>query len=57
MDYGKSGAPKLGGNRPRHNSQDAKGAPKGLKAGNDKKAALLKRMQAAAARNSVAKPK
>lgn len=56
MDYGKSGAPKLGGNRPRHNSQDAKGAPSTSNAKEqDKKAALLKRMQAAAARKSEEK--
>ncbi|MBT8155320.1 hypothetical protein KMP13_15875 [Epibacterium ulvae] len=55
MDYGKSGAPKQGSNKPRYGQSEAKGAPKGLKANSDKKAELLKRMQAAAARNASRK--
>ncbi len=48
MDYGKSGAPKRGGNAPRHNEHNAKGTAKNPFSVKDTKAELLARMKAAA---------
>jgi hypothetical protein len=49
MDYGKSGAPKKGANKPRHSEHNAKGSTKNPFGKQQDKAALLKRMKAAAA--------
>lgn len=49
MDYGKSGAPKKGANKPRHSEHNAKGSTKNPFGKQQDKAALLKRMKAASA--------
>lgn len=48
MDYGKSGAPKKGSNKPRHSEHNAKGSGKNPFGQQSDKSALLKRMKAAA---------
>ncbi len=48
MDYGKSGAPKLGKNKPRHSEHNAKGSSKNPFGQKPTKADLLARMKAAA---------
>lgn len=51
MDYGKSGAPKLGKNKPRHAEHNAKGSRKNPFGQTQSKAELLARMKAAAEKN------
>ncbi|MBU2937319.1 MULTISPECIES: hypothetical protein [Pacificibacter] len=53
MDYGKSGAPKIGKNAPKHNEHNAKGTPKNPFSVKDTKAELLARMKAAAEAKKV----
>ncbi|AHC99787.1 cobaltochelatase [Leisingera methylohalidivorans DSM 14336] len=48
MDYGKSGAPKMGKNKPRHAEHNAKGTKKNPFGKQTDKSELLKRMKAAA---------
>ena len=48
MDYSKSGAPKMGKNKPRHNEHNAKGTDKNPFGQKTTKADLLARMKAAA---------
>ncbi|MFW8635431.1 hypothetical protein [Cribrihabitans pelagius] len=55
MDYGKSGAPKMGKNKPRHAEHNAKGTDKNPFGKQDDKSALLERMKAAAAKAKAEK--
>lgn len=48
MDYGKSGAPKVGKNAPKHSEHNAKGTAKNPYYAKNTKAELLARMKAAA---------
>jgi hypothetical protein len=48
VDYGKSGAPKMGKNKPRHAEHNAKGTKKNPFGKQADKTELLKRMKAAA---------
>lgn len=52
MDYGKSGTPKAGKNKPRHNEHNAKGTTQNPFGQRAPKADLLTRMKAAAAAKS-----
>ncbi|WP_169052686.1 hypothetical protein [Pseudooceanicola onchidii] len=51
MDYGKSGAPQKGKNKPRHSEHNAKGSRKNPFGQQQPKAELLARMKAAAEKN------
>ncbi|MCH2096613.1 MAG: hypothetical protein MK160_16105 [Rhodobacteraceae bacterium] len=48
MDYKKSGAPKVGKNKPRHNEHNAKGSAKSPFGKRETKAELVARLKAAA---------
>jgi len=52
MDYGKSGAPRIGKNAPRHAEHNAKGSLKNPYGKAAPKAELLARMKAAAAKKT-----
>jgi len=52
MDYGKSGAPKIGKNAPRHAEHNAKGSSKNPYGKAAPKAELLARMKAAATKKA-----
>ena len=52
MDYGKSGTPKAGKNKPRHKEHNAKGTERNPFGRRPPKADLLARMKAAAAKTS-----
>jgi len=51
MDYGKSGAPKMGKNKPRHKEHNAKGTSKNPFGQRTPKSELLERMKAAASKD------